>query len=183
MNIKFPRELDIDYVRIVIGGEGTHTENVNDERVYLLFAGYRKHHHNETEKIWMKAKIPFKFTVVGGKRPSAINLHHNNAYGFMTMLATKPKGLHLDFWYDNASTLTTDRGLVCQSLIVSSGKNQIELDTLAKKTDSEQFSEYFSVGMVNLDRNYPKFSNLESSTIELEVTGFEQTAYHQITPR
>ena len=40
MNVKFPRGLDIDYVRIVIG-EGAHTESVKDERVYMLFAGYK----------------------------------------------------------------------------------------------------------------------------------------------
>ena len=91
----------------------------------------------------------------------------------MTMLATKPKSLHLDFWYDNASNLTIDRGLACQSLIVSSGKNQIELDNLIKKSEYEHFSKDFSVGMVNLDKNYPKFSDLDATTIELEVFNLE----------
>ena len=122
----------------------------------------------------MKVRVPFKFTVVGSdKRPSAINLHHNNAYSFLTMLATKPKTLWLDFWYDNASSLTIDAGLVCQSLIVSSGKNQIELDNLIKKSEYEHFNKDFSVGMVNLDKNYTTFSDLEATTIELEVFNLE----------
>ena len=166
MNVKFPRNLDIDYVRIVIG---EHTEDINDDGTYILFSGYRNGHHFDKEKTWMKAKLPFKLTVVGhdGKHPFAINLHHNNAYGFLTMLATNPKSLHLDFWYDNASNLTLDKGLACQSLIVSSGKNQIELDNLIKK--DEHHNETFSVGMVNLDRNYPKFSEIDDGTWTLEV--------------
>ena len=174
MNIKFPRDVNIDYVRIIIG---ENTTSVKDEGTYMLFAGYRKNRHNSIEKIWMKARVPFRFTVVGnnGKRPSAINLHHNNAYGFITMLLTKPKSLHLDFWYDNASTLTTEAGLACQSLIVSSGKNQIELDNIIRKSeyDPEDYRGGFSMGMVNLDKNYPKFDDMDAGTFELEVTDLE----------
>ena len=38
MNVKFPKNLDIDYVRIVIGKD---TTTINEE-TYILFSGYRK---------------------------------------------------------------------------------------------------------------------------------------------
>ena len=67
MNIKFPNNFDIDYVRIVIGED---TTTVNEE-TYMLFSGYRKGQHFNKDKTWMKARVPFRFTVnrTNDKRP------------------------------------------------------------------------------------------------------------------
>ena len=87
------------------------------------------------------------------------------------MLATKPKTLWLDFWYDNASNLTTDKGLACQSLIVSSEKNQIELNNIIRKSDyaPEDYHNNFSMGMINLDKKYPEYYEIDTATWTLEV--------------
>jgi hypothetical protein len=124
--VRFPKSVEIRYARIVVGNQ--------DDENYLYFSGSEKVNGTLTKKIdvALKLKAPFRVLTYSKERPKVIHLHNHEAETLLTLLATNPKKITMEWHPHNNSQLIEEAGLTQETLIIRSEKHAVEVNNVYK---------------------------------------------------